>query len=270
MADASELAFEVGIELVGLGVAVRSNRVGVVHAAQAAFAGEAIGAVQAHASDVQIDIIVEAAQDGAEAAKPFTWRKYGATALAVSGTNVLTAQLERGYGLAFVTLALADDATRLCAEVIEPLALEVARGRDRAPIQATVLTHDGRVIVLLGATRAERTALADALVQAGFTLFALEVVYVSCARGLWLWGTARMAEGAPAVAGAHTLLCVVERVAGRASRLEPAGGEAVPAALRAAGAADEVERAFTAQGAYRLLMGSEPRSAVALLRHITL
>ncbi|NTU79232.1 MAG: hypothetical protein HGA45_07485, partial [Chloroflexales bacterium] len=175
------------------------------------------------------------------------------------------------------------------------------------------VVRNGRALLLVGPSAVDLSTLSYACVWAGFGLMAAETTWVSLGRGQRLWGHAspiRMpvdavrffpdlagvapgmgANGEPTLAidiearwperlathAERAVVCLIERAAGQASRLEPvpaAAAAAIMGDLRAPGhsrlseQAPAVVQALTARGAHRLSLGADPASAAALLAHL--
>jgi hypothetical protein len=243
---------------------------------------------------------------------PFTVRVHGGCLLAGDGANLMTAQLDAGRALAFVTPELAAREPWLRYHVLELLGLAMVAWHDRTPLHAGAVVCGGRAVLLTGRSMAGKSTLCYACLRDGFQLLAEDVVYISRRRGLRLWGipwrihllpdTARLFSELADVAAVpqpngkvklavetsafgadrarchaeRAVVCVVERREGAASALEPIDPRAAVAALsydRESGfdlysdtrAAAE---ALVAGGAYRLTVGGDLASAVALVREL--
>jgi hypothetical protein len=198
---------------------------------------------------------------------PFAVRVHGGTLIAGDGANLLTAQLDRGRALAFVTPELAAREAWLRYHVLEMLGLAMAAWHDRTPLHAGAVVCGGRAVLLTGRSMAGKSTLCYACLRDGFQLLAEDVVYVSRRRGLLLWGVpwrihllpdaARLFSelaDVPAIpqpngkvklavetaafgadrARCHAeraVVCVVERREGAASALEPIDAQIAVAAL---------------------------------------
>lgn len=244
---------------------------------------------------------------------PFVTRAHAGTFLAASGGNLLSAHPGTGSALAFITPELLADEADLRHSVIERLGLLLVSFRDRTPIRAAGVVRDGRAILLAGPGDAGLPTLCYACLRAGLSLLGEDTIWVSQARGLRVWGhpgslhlapdaprffpelaalkprahaggqrelvvdVAALGPGRVATHAERAIVCIVERVSGQASHLEPVPAEVAAAALgappepamdlprdRAYGAA----AALAARGAYRLSVGADPASAAALLAHM--
>jgi hypothetical protein len=261
------------VALLGMKLAVYSNSVTIIRAAQELFtAWDADHGLPSGAPELRIDLVIQPAADDVVSPSALVWRRHGATALAIYGASLLTVQYDRGYGLAIIPPALVA-AEELCCDLLERLALELVSAWDRAPLRATLLVREGQALLLLGARGVGRSTLAEACMQAGFSVPADDAVYVSREGGVRFWGYVRQNSAPPQASRWHVLsaeralVCIVERSAGRASRLEQLDVVTAQTLLHGTGA-DMIGDALTAQGAYRLMMGSDPRNAVALLGHL--
>lgn len=303
------------VPLLGVPVRFRSNSPAVIAVAERAFqhwrtlppalveAGQPLG----------VDIVVHPLGQGDPPVQPgerFVFRAHGASFIAAAGGSMMTAQLAEGHALAFVTPELADDEATLRRSVLECLGLLLVNYRDRTPVHAAGVVYNGRALLLAGGSTAGKSTLCYACLRAGFGLLSEDIVCVSLARGLRVWGHAgaifllpdaprffpELARHEPRVQpngkrklvvepGAEQVathaeratVCFVERAAGQASHLEPVSAEAAAALLadpREPGfdllrdRAPAVAVAIAASGAYRLHVGSDPASAVALLAHL--
>lgn len=249
---------------------------------------------------LRIDIVALpselAASDERVRAEDFSFRANGDIVLAAAGVNMMVAHLAQGQAMAFVTPPLAADAQSLRVGVIERLALLLAGWRDRIPVKAGAVVRNGRALLLVGADPVAKSTLVYACVRRGFQILADEVVYVSLANRLRIWGSpgliylpreavrffSELADLAPQqsptgklvidVAGpgqdrviTHAdgaLVCLVERGPGQSSRVEPIAPEDLVAALN-------IPRDIASSGAQRLIVGSNPLVAVALLEHLS-
>jgi hypothetical protein len=108
--------------------------------------------------------------------------------IASSGANLLTARMDHGQALGFVTPELVADDVHFRYHVLECLALLLASWRDRTPIHAGAVMHSGRAALLVGPSAAGKSTLCYACARAGFSLLAEDVVYVSLSARPRLWG----------------------------------------------------------------------------------
>src|SRR5262245_31398405 len=122
------------------------------------------------------------------AAVPFTMRVHSDCFLGTDGANLLTAQLDRGFALGFVTPGLMADEARLRYHALELLALALVSRRDRLPIHAGAIVRRGRAVLLAGRSTAGKSTLCYACLREDFQLLTEDVVYVSRRGGLRLWG----------------------------------------------------------------------------------
>ena len=119
---------------------------------------------------------------------PFAQRIHSDCFLASDGINLLTAQRDHGFALAFVTPELVADEPRLRHHVLELLGLLLATYDDRLPVHAGAVVRRGRAVLLVGRSTAGKSTLCYACLRDEFQLLAEDVVYVSTRRGLRLWG----------------------------------------------------------------------------------
>jgi hypothetical protein len=119
---------------------------------------------------------------------PFTMRVHSDCFLGTDGVNLLTAQLDRGFALGFVTPELIANEARLRYHALELLALALVSRHDRLPIHAGAIVRRGRAVLLAGRSTAGKSTLCYACLREDFQLLTEDVVYVSRRRGLRLWG----------------------------------------------------------------------------------
>jgi hypothetical protein len=248
--------------LLGKPLDVCSNSAAVIAAAERAFHGwraldsKLIDPVE----PCIVSVVVHPQAHGMETAArntPFIVRVHSQCLLATDGANVLTAQLDRGIALGFVTPELVADEARLCHNVLELLALSMVAWRDRTPVHAGAVVRNGRAVLLAGQSMAGKSTLCYACLRDGFQLLAEDVVYVSRQSGMRLWGipwhihllpdavrlfteladipavlqpngkcklvveTSSFGADRPRCYVERAVVCVVERQSGSASVLEP-------------------------------------------------
>jgi hypothetical protein len=126
---------------------------------------------------------------GAARARP-VYRLHADTFMAALGDDLLTAQLDRGTALAFVSPATAADAPYLRYHVLQLLALVLTswRHQDRIAIHAGGLVGRRRAVVLAGRSGAGKSTLCYACWRAGMRLLAEDALYISRRQGLRIWG----------------------------------------------------------------------------------
>ena len=98
---------------------------------------------------------------------PFVQRAHGEWFVAASGANLLTARMDRGEALGFVTPELVADDAQFRYSALECLALLLASWRDRTPVHAGAIVHAGRAALLVGPSSAGKSTLCYACVRAG-------------------------------------------------------------------------------------------------------
>lgn len=197
------------LPLLGLPLEIRSNSAAVIAAAERSFGHwRGLEPELIEATEPLIVTIVVHPPAGSHAAQAarrllklntqhstpntqFTQRAHGSCFLAASGANLLTAQMDRGVALGFVTPELVADDLALRYHVIECLALLLASWRDRTPVHAGAVVHAGRAVLLVGTSTAGKSTLCYACLRAGLQLLAEDVVYVGLRGGLRLWGNPR-------------------------------------------------------------------------------
>jgi hypothetical protein len=118
----------------------------------------------------------------------FTQRLHGDCFIAASGENLLTARMDHGQALAFVTPELVADDMHFRYHVLECLALLLTSWHDRTPIHAGAVVQAGRAALLVGHSSAGKSTLCYACARAGFNLLAEDVVYVGMRDRPRLWG----------------------------------------------------------------------------------
>ena len=119
---------------------------------------------------------------------PFTMRFHSDCFLGTDGDNLLTAQLDHGFALGFVTPELVAEEAHLRYHALELLALALVSRRDRVPVHAGAIVRRGRAVLLAGHSMAGKSTLCYACLREGFQLLTEDVVYVSRRHGLRLWG----------------------------------------------------------------------------------
>lgn len=181
--------------LLGVPLEIRSNSPAVIAAAERSFGrwrGLEPELIEPDAP-LEISIVVHPSEhvDAARAVQPtttFVQRMHSYSFIAAGGANLLTAQVDAGRALAFVTPELVADDLQLRYHVIECLSLLLASYRDRTPIHAGALVGGERALLLVGRSTAGKSTLCYAGLRAGFQLLAEDVVYVGLRNGLRLWG----------------------------------------------------------------------------------
>ena len=186
--------------LLGLPLEIRSNSPAVIAAAERSFSHwRSLGPELIEPSEpLVVCIVVHPSADNdrrlkrrtqnAERSAQFTQRVHGNCFIAASGENLLTARMDHGQALAFVTPDLVADDMHFRYHVLECLALLMASWRDRTPIHAGAVVHNGRTALLVGPSTAGKSTLCYACARAGFSLLAEDVVYVSMRDRPRLWG----------------------------------------------------------------------------------
>ena len=190
------LDFSVRLPLLGLPLEVRGNSAAVIAAAERSFGRwrDLDSALIEPIDPLVVDVVVHPEDSHGDASSSqrspfqFTQRVHGECFIASSGANLLTAQMDRGRALAFVTPELLADDPHFRYNVLECLALLLASWRDRTPVHAGAVTHAGRAALLVGPSTAGKSTLCYACVRAGFGLLAEDVVYVSLRNEMRLWG----------------------------------------------------------------------------------
>ena len=312
----AELVHSATFPLLGVPVEIRSNSVAVIAAAELAFgrwrslAPELIAPV----APALVEVIVQPADPAllADEPRPFVHRVHGGRFIASDGVNMLSAQYDQGRALAVIGLELLPREEQLRDNVLRLLALLLVTQHDRVPVHAGAVVHDGLAILLAGRSTAGKSTLSYACLRDGFQLLAEDVVYVSRTPALRLWGlpdlihllpdavgffpelaevpakvqangkyklaveTARFGADRAVCHAERAVVCVLERHAAAATRLEPiepAQAIAVLSGNREPGfdlyeGTSAVAEALAAGGAYRMTVGHDLSSATAALRDL--
>lgn len=254
------------LPLLGLPTLFRSNSpalIAVVSAALGSWRELPPGLVEP-GPPLRLDLLAQPGQArfAADGRPEFVFRAHGDSFLAASGDSLLSARLDQGQALAFVTPDLVADEASLRAVVIEGLPLLLATRRNRKPVQAAAVVRGETAILLCESGEVGLVTLCYACARAGFQLLAEDVVYVSQGGGPLLWGNPSRLQLPPdrlTHYARRALVCLIERQPGQASRLAPLAPAAAATVLGA-----DTPAALTSAGVYRLSMG-DPASAAALL-----
>ena len=178
--------------LLGKCLEVRSNHAEVLHAAQRTFGHWlALPANEVtHQEPLRVDVLVtdDDPNQSLQTDWPFKQRVHGHTFVATLGQDMLTAQLDRGYAIAFVGAALAANTTYLQKQVLDTLGLLITTQHDREPIHAGAVAWQGKALLLAGKSKTGKSTLCYACARAGFALLAEDVVYIQCQPTLRVWG----------------------------------------------------------------------------------
>jgi hypothetical protein len=270
LGHSAPMAYHARFAVLGIPVEFSTNSPAVIEVAAQAFAhwhGLAPELV-AQLPPRAVRIVVQPGERPYVSGAPFTHRAHSGCWLATCGESMLVAQLDRGEALAFVVPELVADAAHFRYNVVESLALALASRHDRVPVHAGAVVYGGRAVLLMGQSTAGKSTLCYACVRDGFQLLAEDVIYVSLAGGLRMWGHSRhihllpdaprhfgeLAGVAPrvqangklklaidvAALGADRLrlaaeeasVCVLQRGDGPGSLLEPIAADEVLAMLR--------------------------------------
>jgi hypothetical protein len=179
--------------LLGLPLDIRSNSPAVIAAADRSFGHwrSLEPELVEPADPLIVDLVVHPADSISESSIAyghFTQRVHGQCFIASSGANLLTARMDHGQALGFVTPELVANDAHFRYNVLECLALLLASWRDRTPVHAGAVVHAGRAALLIGPSAAGKSTLCYACVRAGFSLLAEDVVYVGLSGRPRLWG----------------------------------------------------------------------------------
>jgi hypothetical protein len=186
----ARLDYTVSFPFLGVPVELYSNSAPVIAAADRSFAAwrrlepERVEQVR----PLSLKLIVHPGQRMQIKPGGFVYRAYGDCFLAAAESNILTAQVDRGEALAFVTPELVAAELTFRRQVLECLAELLVGRHDRTPLQAAAIVRNGRTVVLAGPSGSGKSTLCYAAVKDGFQLLAEETVFVSMERGLRLWG----------------------------------------------------------------------------------
>jgi hypothetical protein len=190
----AQLTHTTTFPLLGKCLQVRTNSTDVLRIAHQTFGHWLLQSDQiasshliAPATDtLRLDVI---AMDGSQdELHPFTHRLHAHTFIASSGPNMMTAQLDRGHAIAFVTSSLVAKELHLQKQVLDTLGLLLTTQHDREPIHAGGVVWQGKAILFAGKSKAGKSTLCYACVRAGFALLAEDVVYIQRQPELGLWG----------------------------------------------------------------------------------
>ena len=188
----ADLAHRATFPLLGVPVEVRSNSASVLAAAECAFGGwrDLAPALMAQVPPAIVSVVVQPVEPALTAygPRPFVHRAHDGCFVASDGANLLTARYDEGRALAFIAPELLLREAQLRHNVLQLLALLLATRHDRVPLHAGAVVVDGLAILLAGRSTAGKSTLCYAAVRDGFELLAEDVVYISRAPGLRLWG----------------------------------------------------------------------------------
>jgi len=191
----AELAWRATFPLLGVPVEIRTNNARVYAAAKAAFdEWHKLPANLVRAQPpAKVDVVVhelEGAQPPGDA-RPFVYRSHGSRFLGSDGVNHLSAELDRGEAVAFITPAMVKRGAELRQNVLHLLALLLVTQHDRVPLHAAAVVLDGHAFVLAGPSTAGKSTLCYACARDGFQVLAEDAVYVAREPTLRLWGMPR-------------------------------------------------------------------------------
>ena len=188
----TQLNYTVCFPLLGKWLEVRSNHADVLHAAERTFGHWLALPADEITTQEQLRVDVLVTDDAPNQSSPTDWpfkqRVHGHTFVATLGQDILTAQLDRGYAIAFVSAALAANTTYLQKQVLDTLGLLITTQRDREPIHAGAVAWQGKALVLAGKSKVGKSTLCYACAQAGFALLAEDVIYIQRQPRLRVWG----------------------------------------------------------------------------------
>lgn len=175
--------------LLGIPVELHSNSPTVIEAADRAFGiwQSLEPGLIAPGPALRIDLVVHAGADDPQHV-PFVARFHGNTFMAASGASMLTAHVEQGEAVGFVTPELVADEANFRHSVLEQLSLILISRHDRTPLHAGAVVRNGRAVLIAGMSLAGKSTLCYAALRAGFQLLAEDVVYVGTSPHLRLWG----------------------------------------------------------------------------------
>lgn len=245
--------------VLGVPLELRSNSAAVLAAAERSFGGwrDLDPALIAALPPRGISMVVHPGDPADDPRAPFVQRLHSACFVATNGSNLMSAHLEHGTALGFVTPELVANDLYFRYHVLECLGLLLTSWHDRVPFHASTVLRGGSAIVLLGDELVGKSTLCYACLRAGFQLLAEDMVYVSSQAELRLWGNPwrlylppdacrsfpELADIQPQIQAngklqlsievsttggggrcthaGRVLLCLVERQPGMASTLEP-------------------------------------------------
>jgi hypothetical protein len=111
--------------------------------------------------------------------------------LTITGLGVqASADFETRRAEARVSVRVIDDAEHFRYGVLESLALFIISRLDRQPLHAAAVARGGHVILLVGPAGVGKSTLTYAALQAGFRVFAEDLVWLQLRPGPRVWGLA--------------------------------------------------------------------------------
>ena len=224
-----------------------------------------------------------------------------------SAGSVAVADHKRREATAYVTAALVEDAEHFRDAVLEALVLALVSRLDRYPLHAAGVAHGDRALLLVGPSGAGKSTLSYLAHRAGLRLLGDDQVWIQLQPRLAVWGrprTVRLLPGAPVhfpelashpaswgrgkeklavgVGGltpdaVHDVVtCVLGRARGAAALhrvgaralAEALGGRRDPGFDRFPAHDEQVARALSRRGGWRLELSPDPAEALPLLRRM--
>ncbi len=179
--------------LLGKRLSVRTNSAAILQATERHFGHWCDLPVEACSDEhLRLDVIEMPSdrQHSATYRPQFVHRMNGRTLLAAADDTLMTAQLDHGYAIAFVSKALVANASWFDKHILDTLGLAVATQHEREPIHAGAVVRDGHAILLAGKSKAGKSTLCYACAQSGFDLLAEDVIYIQRQPDLRVWGNA--------------------------------------------------------------------------------
>lgn len=176
--------------VLGVPLHVRSNARDVIGAAEAAFGvwRTLDPALVEPGPGAHLDVIVHPSMDETLPSS-LVLRRHGPVFMAAGGANLFATVIDRRHAVAFITPAAVADRSWLDWHVLAWGRFAVSLS-DRVPFHAAAVIDGTTAVLLTGPSGVGKSTLCYGCARAGMRVLAEEVVHVSTARGLRLWGYA--------------------------------------------------------------------------------